>query len=551
MKNKIIIGIFLLSLILGAAAAALQKNIKLGFTVFVAPGAEKILLNGKALGRSKFSDNAQCRLANNEYESFQIIAQNGKSALKGLRLELSDLVNPANKDKIDKNNLHYRFVGFVKTKKPYYKTEFVGMWPDYLMPLEKMDVGAGVTQPIWVTVYAPSGTPAGTYQGKIKVIADENQEKEIYITVKVWNFTLPLESHLKTAFDLYPHVLNDRYPPVKDETREARGRRLEKIRDEYYVDMLKYRLNPILNIDPASDDFKKRMEKLRAYGLNNFAIGTRSGSTGNNWPTATQEIEDLIPLYREYAKILRSQGLLDKSYIYAWDEGKIGNPTVKIITQTIHRADPGLKNMVCYHGFWDPDKDPEWGKDIDIWCFQIEDYNERLKNKLENLGIEIWMYVSGPGGKYPNLAIDFPAIDPRVLPWMCWKYNIKGLLYWCVNYWTVDPYQSAANTQWAQNGNGLLYYPGENGPVPSLRLELLRDGLEDYEYLFILGEKIKQLEAKEINPALKAAVDRAKSLLDIDGSIVNSFTDYTDNPELIYKRRAVIAETIEALDKVR
>jgi len=43
-------------------------------------------------------------------------------------------------------------------------------------------------------------------------------------------------------------------------------------------------------------------------------------------------------------------------------------------------------------------------------------------------------------------------------------------------------------------GDGLLLYPGKkvglDGPVSTIRLELLREGLEDYEYLVLLEKKL-------------------------------------------------------------
>jgi hypothetical protein len=40
------------------------------------------------------------------------------------------------------------------------------------------------------------------------------------------------------------------------------------------------------------------------------------------------------------------------------------------------------------------------------------------------------------------------------------------------------------------HGDGLLIYPGpDSQPLSSLRLEAIRDGLEDYEYLYLLGQQ--------------------------------------------------------------
>lgn len=39
-------------------------------------------------------------------------------------------------------------------------------------------------------------------------------------------------------------------------------------------------------------------------------------------------------------------------------------------------------------------------------------------------------------------------------------------------------------------GDGSLFYPGPDRPIPSIRLENIRDGLEDYNLLDALGEAI-------------------------------------------------------------
>ena len=59
-------------------------------------------------------------------------------------------------------------------------------------------------------------------------------------------------------------------------------------------------------------------------------------------------------------------------------------------------------------------------------------------------------------------------------------------------------------------GNGVLVYPGHGlgieEPLSSLRLELVRDGIEDYEYLTIFeklyGEDALELMIKQITTSL-------------------------------------------------
>ena len=166
------------------------------------------------------------------------------------------------------------------------------------------------------------------------------------------------------------------------------------------------------------------------------------------------------------------------------------------------------------------------------------------------------MYISGPNGtESPNLAIDFDSIDYRIVPWMCWKYDIRGFLYWCVNWWTlVDPFKSAANTKWEQNGNGLLFYPGPNGPLDSLRAEIFRDGMEDYEYFYLLKKGKQELLSKTFagDEAEKAKelVTRSERLLNVDRSLVGSIFSFTKDEKILKERRHEIATTIEEMLKL-
>ena len=523
-----------------------------GTCIFAASRLDRVFKDGKTLVTPIFTESASISLSKNEYESFQVIVNNGGDMLKSAHLELSDFVNQETGDKIDKANITWRIVGYVPTIKPYYPVKYVGLWPDPLMPSAKIDIEPEKTQPFWVTVYIPSNAGAGDYKGYVKVIADDMRPHDIPVSVHVYGFTLPVENKLKTAFDFYPHITKSRYPQKPNESNEAYNSRVNELNEKYIINMLKYRINPILNIDPFSEKSLAKVETYRRYGFKNFSIGKKGGTFGNNWPKTDEEIEKLLPLYKSYGETLKTNKMLEYQYIYTWDEGKVGNPQVAKICSMIHKAYPQLKNMVCYHGFWDPKENPAWGKDIDIWCFGIEDFDEKKMIALQHIGKEIWTYISGPGGNgSPNLVIDYDSIDYRIAPWLCWKYDIKGLLYWCVNWWPLaDPFKTGRNTKWEQNGNGLLYYPGEDGPIASLRLEILRDGIEDYEYLAILREKTEELNKKGLSGQNAELYKKSLSHLVVDNSIASSMRSFTKDTEVLLKRREEIAHTIEKLNSV-
>jgi hypothetical protein len=82
-------------------------------------------------------------------------------------------------------------------------------------------------------------------------------------------------------------------------------------------------------------------------------------------------------------------------------------------------------------------------------------------------------------------------------------------------------------------------------PVSSIRLEMLREGIEDWEYLHLLRELIGKRRA-ELAPE---QVKQYEALLQVPESITADMTTFTTDPAPIYARRKQIAEAIEALGR--
>ncbi|MEM4248414.1 MAG: DUF4091 domain-containing protein, partial [Candidatus Nanoarchaeia archaeon] len=132
------------------------------------------------------------------------------------------------------------------------------------------------------------------------------------------------------------------------------------------------------------------------------------------------------------------------------------------------------------------------------------DYEKQLKKKEK--GEKSWWYVCcGPTLPYANFHINMSALTHRILMWQQKKYKVDGLLYWSANYWvdTENPWEDMATIKKINPnlyGDGSLIYPGKkvgvNGPVSSIRLEMIRDGFEDFEYLTLLekcaGSKVAE-----------------------------------------------------------
>ena len=132
--------------------------------------------------------------------------------------------------------------------------------------------------------------------------------------------------------------------------------------------------------------------------------------------------------------------------------------------------------------------------------------------------------------------IDFPLLHYRLPLWLNWKYNVHGLLYWSTVHWNNpdrDVYTDPAFRN-RYNGEGYLLYPGSDvgipGPVTSLRIKALRDGLEDYAYLLLLSQRNDEdFVRKEIE------------------KVATSWWKFVETPSPLYEVRMNLAQRIQTL----
>lgn len=124
-------------------------------------------------------------------------------------------------------------------------------------------------------------------------------------------------------------------------------------------------------------------------------------------------------------------------------------------------------------------------------------FADRIKDVAGEDGNIFWYVCWEPRDPYCNLQIDENALNHRTLFWQQYYYDVEGLLYWYANYWKLvsDPWTDMATVKDLSTtcyGDGSLLYPGKkvgiDGPVASIRLDCMRDGVEDIA-LLKLAEK--------------------------------------------------------------
>jgi hypothetical protein len=105
------------------------------------------------------------------------------------------------------------------------------------------------------------------------------------------------------------------------------------------------------------------------------------------------------------------------------------------------------------------------------------------------------------------------------------------------------------------NGDGRFLYPPRrdpntastpclDGPITSMRWENLRDGMEDYEYFWLLDQEIKRAAAAGGTDSL---LQPARALLEVPEAVSRDLTRFTTDPRLLLQHRDQVARMIERL----
>lgn len=109
---------------------------------------------------------------------------------------------------------------------------------------------------------------------------------------------------------------------------------------------------------------------------------------------------------------------------------------------------------------------------------------------------ELWTYYCcGPTeNNYINRFLHYPSVRNRAIGYALYKYGCKGFLHWGYNYWytalskqQINPFEDSQAGGAFPAGDGFVVYPGENNnPLPSLRLKVFYEGLQDEAALRLL-----------------------------------------------------------------
>jgi hypothetical protein len=483
----------------------------------------------------KAAHGVKIQAARNEFEPFQLALRAQGQDLEAVDVEVSNLQG---KTEIPSEKyVSIYFEQYVNLTRPSSITGGTGEWPDPLIPRidryanEKRNafpfkLTSDRTQPVWIDVYVPPQTPAGTYHGEVRVTVAGKPQITVPIELEVWNFELPSTSSLMNTFGFSGNAAERaHYGKYRDDKgvaettyMYAKAALLHRVTLDGSASMM-----PIIKLNGKDvqlrwneyDDLMTPFMEGRVFSRGEPLSGAKATSVAIHTPDLLTTPEQRIQFWRQVAQHFRGKGWFDRLINYLWDEPKAPSyPAMAELGRTIHQADPALRNLVTapFHA--------DWSDFIDIWsppinCFERKPHQydfcdpmvDRAAYQPElSKGKQLWWYQACGshgcgviGGEYfrgwPSYMIDDAPVRNRIMEWLTWKYGIQGELYYSVDeafFRKADPWKDV--NVYSGNGDGTLFYPGrpqviggtQQIPIESIRLKLIREGLEDYEYLALL-----------------------------------------------------------------
>ena len=449
-------------------------------------------------------------MARNEYEGAQVVFLARARQVK-LRFAIEELRHARSGKPFPMARSTVCQVGYVETKDPKrYKVDFIGWWPDPLLPATDLFAEPGECMPVWVSLKSEPDTAPGLYRGRLAIWADDKRAGALPIKARVHDATLPVTTTVRTAFSTYNHMIAKMHG-----TKELPHAMLRK----YHQFIADHRINPdnIYRRDlPPIDDveFFARRGQLNAFNILSIPRSSKA------LPYDDAHLKRIAAMLDPYVAELRKRKLIHLAYIYGFDEVS-GDQWA-----AMRRAFGFLKKRYPDIPLMTTARDHSFGIDsglddvVDIWVPLTPAYNLERAEAARTRGRDVWWYICiGPRNPYANWFIEYTALEPRLLWWMTYQHKVPGFLYYTMTRWPLqrEPMRldGRNKTNWVPaswrtaNGDGSLFCGGPDGPITTVRFENVRDGIEDHELLTLLarrlgdGGKAGRALCDELIPTLK------------------------------------------------
>ena len=480
---------------------------------------------------------------------------------------------------------------------------------DPLPPLQRRaTIAGGAPVRLVLRFRVPDGTPAGIYDGRLVFAENGHPFQTLPVRLRVFAVQLPARDDPKafrTLFLIQPQTYLDAVAARSRVSPESIG---PGVTDRLYSFLSDYRLSPgdWGYGTPWPDGYADRpgwsqaaATRMSAEGRYPFRtmrlpLGTQRSAPSRTGQTARSPAAWAAYLTDRVLPFWRERGWLDRALVWGWDEpGPVygrqfaapqacaahaagvaylttGAPSRRIPARRVTIPwGQGTRNFtIRAHGedngfLWD-DRGCD---DVDIWAVLSRRFYGSFATPVERAahiaaqrelqgairtararGASIWSFTYESKSRIgsPGYAATEPPTDARVFGLWNGLEALDGTLYadGMVSYGHLDPYRRLK-----QHGQHVLLYPAltsSDEPVSSLRLENLRDGIED-------ADLARLVVARHGRAALLAILARERIFSIQHGRLLLGCTmgcDFVTSTKYAWPRFRHGAGTAAALERV-
>jgi len=466
-----------------------------------------------------------------EYESFQV-AVTPTGGARNVAFTWGDLAGPAT---LSGEHLHCRLIETVDIQRPMGPYGHKGLNPDPLTERLPVDIPAGHNQGFWFTLHVPRDQEPGDYEGQVALTAAGDEVCAVPLRLHVHDFLIPERPTIDVRSGFRFGIVLERESGDPD-----------MVLARYYQDFYDHRSRcapgvvpkPQVQGDSVTVDLEEYLEHLafmrdelgaRRFDLPALWIGhggehimPRDAQWQGIPIFANDALTQLNPQFErpfrdwitKLCTALRDADLFQEPTVRFIDEPRLNHePTrngIRALSELLLNVEPELRIAQTVSA-----PAAELLDVTHVWILHTDSW-DRAVPKIEAAradGDRILVY---------NNAVNYPDHRPirvRLWPWLLRKYAVDGTYSW----WGTVCWRGEVEDPWTAGvgSSGVLLYPprapDEPTPIDSIRWELFREGLEDYEYMALADDLARQLEdAGRADAAAvgREALDAALSLVE-------------------------------------
>jgi len=404
-----------------------------------------------------------------------------------------------------------------------------GFVPDPLFEEDRIALPANETHAFWISVRPKRALTPGIHRLSVALRSGEKLLRTHTVEVRVEDVRIQSRKNFRVSHWFYCDALLDYYKL------DAFEERFWKILPAYLRNLAEHGQDTIIVpvVTPATDGVKRPtqlvrvkrdrqgryrfdwtdvgrfIQTARAAGIHHFewpplftqwgvkfAVRIYEHQGANEKLLWDPETTATAPVYEEFLaqflpalhRFLLREGILANSSFHLSDEPRGEH------LANYRRARELLKKIAPWMKFMDALSDIQFARE-GLTDMPVASINHALEFVEAGIPSHCY-YCCSQRGRLLNRLLDTPLAKIRMSGWLFHRWPFLGFLHWGANYWyrggsreMIDPFVVHHGDNWPHwpAGDTFVVYPGEKGPIDSIRWEVFAESLQDYALLQTLG----------------------------------------------------------------